>query len=132
MKLVIVFYIHSQAGVRRNFCIARRKLFFVVIQEEIEWIIWIHVDEDQIRIVHQQLAEAETIVLEGHVISRANIFHRLGIQTSKDLNNSLAFDSYRYHLAFNMGRRQDLLKIKDQIVLLSMHSRNLAFFDQRA
>src|ERR1019366_10370135 len=72
MKLVIVLYIDAQARVRRNFCIARRKLFFVMFQIEIEWIIWIHVDEDQIRIVHDQLAEAETIVLVGHVISGAN------------------------------------------------------------
>src|SRR5258708_33065441 len=87
MKLVIVFYIHAQAGVRREFCIARRKLFFVSIQEEIEWVILIHVDEDQIRIVHEQLAEAEAIVLVGHIISGADIFHRLGIRTAKNLNN---------------------------------------------
>ena len=103
-----------------------------MIQEEIEWIIWIHVDEDQIRIVHDQLAEAETIVLVGHVISGANIFHWLGIRTAKNLNNLLAFHSYGDHLAFNMGRWQDLFKIKDQIVLLSLCARNLALFDQRA
>jgi len=52
MKLVIVFYEHAQARVQRGFCIARRKLFFVMFQIEIEWITWIHVDEYQIRIVH--------------------------------------------------------------------------------
>jgi len=31
MKLIIVFYIHVQAGVHRGFCIACRKLFFVMI-----------------------------------------------------------------------------------------------------
>ena len=125
MKLVIVFYEHAQARVRHNFCIARRKLFFVMIQEEIEWIIWIHVDEDQIRIVHDQLAEAETIVLVGHIISGADIFNRFDIRTAKNLNNVVAFNSYGDHLAFNMGRRQDLFKIKDQIVFLSLARREL-------
>ena len=36
MKLIIVFHIHAQAGVHRGFCIACRKLFFVMIQEKIE------------------------------------------------------------------------------------------------
>src|SRR5579872_800401 len=31
MKFVIVFYEYAQAGLRRDFCIARRKLFFVMI-----------------------------------------------------------------------------------------------------
>src|ERR1700737_1922443 len=101
-----------------------------MIQEKIEWIIWIHVDEDQIRIVHGQLAEAETIVLVGHVISGADIFHRLGIRTAQNLNNLVAFNSYGNHLAFDMGRRQDLFKIKDQVVLLSLYARNLALLDQ--
>jgi hypothetical protein len=30
------------------------------------------------------------------------------------------------HLAFNMGRWQDLFKIKDQIVLLSLYARNFS------
>src|SRR5437870_190859 len=52
MKLVKIFYEHAQAGVQRGFCIPRRKLFLVMFQIEIEWIIWIHVDENQVRIVH--------------------------------------------------------------------------------
>src|SRR4029077_1449209 len=132
MKLVIVFYVNAQAGVRRKFCIARRKLFFVSIQEEIEWVVWIHVDQDQIRIVHEQLAEAETLVLVGHVISGANIFHGFGIRTAEDLNNVVAFNSYGDDLAFNMRRRQDLFEIKDQIVLLSFYARNFALLDQPA
>src|SRR5712671_8049266 len=103
-----------------------------MIQKEIERIFWIHVDDDQIRIVHDQLAEAETIVFVSHVVSSANIFHRLGIRTAENLNNVLAFESYGDHLALNMGRRQDLFKIKDQIVLLSLHARNLALLDQPA
>src|SRR5882724_5074702 len=62
MKLVKVFYEHAQAGVRCGFCIPRRKLFFVMFQIEIEWIIWIHVDENQVRIVHDQFIEAKTII----------------------------------------------------------------------
>src|SRR5487761_88472 len=98
MKFVIVFYEYSQAKVRRNFCIARRKLFFVMVQEEIEWIGWFHVDKDQIRIVHELLAKSETIVLEGHVISSANIFHGFDIRIAKHLNNFLALNSYRGYL----------------------------------
>jgi len=45
-----------------------------MIQEEIEWILWIHVDEDQIRIVHEQLAEAETVVPVGPCNFRPRIF----------------------------------------------------------
>ena len=71
------------------------------------------------------LLEAETIVFVGHVISAADIFHRLAIRTSKNLNYLLAFNSYGNHLAFNMGRRQDLLKVKDQIVLI-LNTRNFA------
>src|SRR5258706_15986848 len=101
-----------------------------MIQKEIERIFWIHVDDDQIRIVHDQLAEAETIVFVGHVISGANIFHRLGIRTAKNLNNVLAFNSYRDKLALNMGSRQYLFEIKNQIVPLSFHARNFSLFDQ--
>ena len=36
MKLIIVSYMHARAGVHRGFCIACRKLFFVMIQEKIE------------------------------------------------------------------------------------------------
>jgi len=63
-----------------------------MIQEEIEWILWIHVDEDQIRIVHEQLAEAETVVPVGHVISGADIFHGLGIRPAEESesNSSVA------------------------------------------
>src|ERR1017187_3474044 len=103
-----------------------------MIQEEIEWIIWIHVDEDQIRVAHDQLAKAEAIVLVGHVIPGADIFNRLDIRTAKNLNNFVTFNSYGHHLALNMRRRQDLFKIKDQIVLLSPHTRNFALLDQPA
>src|ERR1700721_1003240 len=103
-----------------------------MIQEEIERIIWIHVDEDQIRIVNDQLAEAETIVLVGHVIPRTDIFYWLSIRTAKNLNNFVTFNSYGDHLAFNMRRRQNLFKIKDQIVLLSLHTRNFPLLDQPA
>src|SRR5579864_8615601 len=130
MQLVKVFNEHAQAGVQRNFGITRRELFFVMIQEEIEWIIWIHIDEDQIRVVHDQLAEAETIVLIGYVIPGAYIFHRLDIRAAKNLNNILAFHSYGDHLALDMGRGKDLFKIKDQIVLFSLHTRNFALLDQ--
>jgi hypothetical protein len=84
-----------------------------MFQKEIERIIWIHVDEDQIHIVHDQLAESETIISVGHVISGADIFHRPRIRPAKSLNNFLAFDSHRNHLAVNVGGRQDLFKIKD-------------------
>src|SRR5271169_432973 len=97
-----------------------------MIQEEIEWIVWIHVDENQIRIVHDQLAKAETIVLVGHVISGADIFRRLGIRTAKNLDYLLALNAHGDHLAFNMGRRQDLFKIKDQIALLNPDTGNFA------
>ena len=69
MQLVIVFYIYAQARLQRRFCVARRKLFFVMIQKEIQGIVGVHVDEDQIRIGHEQLAEAQTIAPEGHVIT---------------------------------------------------------------
>ena len=52
MKLVEVFYEHAQAGVRRGFCVPRRKLFFVMLQIEIEWIIRVHIDKNQVHIVH--------------------------------------------------------------------------------
>jgi hypothetical protein len=71
------------------------------------------------------LLEAETIVFVGHVISAADIFHRLAIRTTKNLNDLLALNSYGSHLAFNMGRRQHLLKVKDQIVLI-LNTRNFA------
>src|SRR5580704_19793609 len=103
MKLVIVFYIHAQAGVPRKLRIACRKLLFVVIQKEIEWITLIHVDEHQIRIVHDQLTETYAIVFEGHVISSAYVFHRLVIGTPKNLNDFVAFHSYGDHLPFKMG-----------------------------
>ncbi len=52
--------------------------------------------------------------------------------TAENLNNVVAFNSYGDDPAFNMGRRQDLFKIKDQIVLLSLYARNLALLDQPA
>jgi hypothetical protein len=53
MKFVVVLYIDPQAGVERGFCIGRCELFFVMFQIEIEWITGIHVDEDQIHIIHE-------------------------------------------------------------------------------
>src|SRR5579859_3278705 len=93
-KLVVVFYVDAQATIRNKFSVSCRKLLFVMIQEEIESIVCIHVDKDQIRIVHDQLAEAQPIVPKRHVITGADIFHRLGIRTAKNLNNAGAFDSY--------------------------------------
>jgi hypothetical protein len=52
MKLVEVFYEHAQAGVWCGFCIPRRKLSFVMFQIEIEWIIRVHIDKNQVHIVH--------------------------------------------------------------------------------
>src|SRR5215472_8961656 len=129
VQLIEVHHVHTQSKCWRGLDIPRRKLFAVMVEIEIKWVFRIGINQNQVRIAHCELAEAQHGAAISHKIARAGEMSWASA-ISKHLNDLSIFDLYTGQLAANLWRRKNLLRVKDYVVFLRRDAADLLCVDQ--
>lgn len=100
-----------------------------MIEIKVEWVLRIHINEDQVCVIHRQLPKPQAIARIRHVI--AAIQYPLPRScVSKYLNNAIASEPNLSDLSLDVRRRQHLFWIDYQIIFIYADSRNFVRHDQ--
>jgi hypothetical protein len=110
--------------------VSRDQLLLIVIQKEIEGIAQVHIDHDQVCIVHGEFSKTHLAVTKSNVI--AGLLYRKvrGLLLAKDLNDLVALNANPSYLSLNMRWRQYLLRIEKQVIFVDRHAVNVFGVDQ--
>ena len=121
-KLVEVPQENAQLEIRPDFCVASGYLFPIVIQKKVHRIGRIHIVQNDVRIIHREPAETQSISPVRHVVCVLQRCGRRRASATKGLNNRVILNPYRGHFAVDVRRRQNLLQIQNQIVSFGLHA----------
>lgn len=101
-----------------------------MIEVEIEWVVWIHIDQYQIGVTHRELPKSELVSAIRHVIrcreSPVSRFRHI----TKSLDDLPRTNLHRCNTSFDMRGWQNLARIQHQVILLHLDSPNFARLNQ--
>src|SRR2546423_319147 len=87
----------------------------------------VHVNQDHVRVCHGELAEAKLISAVCHVIAWLRCLHRT---VPKGLHNPVSLNPDLRDTSFDVRRRQDLLRVEDQVISGGTNACNFFGADQ--
>ena len=116
LKFVVVAGVGSETKLRRALGIPGDQLVLIVVEKKVEGIARIHVDHDEVSVVHGEFAEAHIAVAERHVV--ASLFGgKAGtLRGAEGENDFVAANVNRSDFSLYAGCGEDLLCIENEIV----------------
>jgi hypothetical protein len=129
VQLVVVTHVNAKPKARSFLRISRHELLAIVVEIEVERITGIHVDQNHVGVTHRQLPETKLIFAICHVI-RCRHPLKPALLMANRLDDLTVLRVYLRHLSEDVRRRQNLLWIKNQIVLFHFHALYFSGLDQ--
>src|SRR5262249_9214531 len=128
-QLVKVHHVDSQTELGCGLRVSGRKLLEVMIEEEVEGIFGIGINQNQVSIVHRELAKTKRCPAVRHEIACAYSMSRAPA-VPKDLYDLSVFRGDAGQLAANLRWRKNLFRIKDYVVFFCCNAFDLSCIDQ--
>src|SRR6266404_5081257 len=129
-EFAVVHHEHAQSEILGDLGVTGGQLFLVVVEIKIERVPGINVDQHQVGVVHGQFAKAQAVAAEGHVILCRNFGPRIFLRRAEDLDDVVALKPDIRYLSGDVWRRENLARIKNDIILLHLHSADFTGLDQ--
>src|SRR5947208_16473993 len=103
------------------------QLILVVFEVEVEWVTRIEIDQDHVGVSHGEFAEAKLVSAVCHVIACASGSRRA---RAKDLNYPVTLNMDLIHMALNVRRRKNLLRVEDEVIAVGTNACNFLRIDE--
>jgi len=115
-QLIVIADVCAQAEFQSRFRIPGDELFLIVVEIEVEGIARVHIDHDEIGVVHGEFAEAHIAVTKGYVIAGLLGGEVRGLGCAENLHDVATLNVHRRDFAEDVRGRKNLFRIEDQVV----------------